>query len=76
MKFRKYIPTKKERRWSDGVNDLVKKNGGMSEQEQDEVFRKIRRQIEDFLRKTKDKRWILKVADILGIYYDKSISKE
>ena len=58
------------------MNDLVKKNGGMSEQEQDEVFRKIRRQIEDFLRKTKDKRWILKVADILGIYYDKSISKE
>jgi len=58
------------------VNDSAKKNGGMSEQEQDEVFRKIRRQIEDFLRKTKDKRWILKVADILGIYYDKSISKE
>lgn len=58
------------------MNDSAKKNGGMSEQEQDEVFRKIRRQIEDFLRKTKDKRWILKVADILGIYYDKSISKE
>ena len=61
------------RGWSDEVTDL-KKNGVSKQEQQEEGFRKIRRKVEDFLRKTKDKSLILKVADLLGIHYDKSIS--
>jgi len=50
----------------------VKTSGGRQEQEED--FRKLRRKIEDLLRKTKDKSLILKVADLLKIHYDKNIS--
>jgi hypothetical protein len=46
----------------------------LSKQEQEEGLKRLRRKIEDFLRKTKDKSLILKVADLLGIRYDKSIS--
>lgn len=52
----------------------VKKNDNNKQQEEDEGLRKLRRRIEDFLRKTKDKSLILKVADLLGIHYEKIIS--
>jgi hypothetical protein len=67
----KYDVHIRERGWRDEVTE-VKKNG--KQQEEDEGLRKLRRRIEDFLRKTKDKSLILKVADLLGIRYDKSIS--
>ena len=50
------------------------KRGVTGKQEQEEDFRKLRRKIEDFLRKTKDKSLILKIADLLKIHYDKNIS--
>jgi len=62
-----------ERGWSDEVIDL-KKNSVSKQEQEDDGFRKLRRKIEDFLRKTKDKSLILRVADLLGIHYDKSIS--
>jgi hypothetical protein len=58
----------REGRWSDGVNGSNKNGENLSE----EGLRKIRRKIEDLLRK--DKSLILKVADFLGIRYDKNIS--
>lgn len=42
----------------------------------EEDLKKLRRKIEDFLRKTKDKSLIMKVADLLRIRYDKNISND